>query len=827
MDAITTPPVRSPRPTGRSRARGFAALAGAVGLAFASFAGTAVTAGASDPGTSSTTIVGSVPSIPHGARSRGTLPGSTPVHLVVTLKPRNPAALRSAVRAVSTPGSPLYRKYVSPESFGTTFGATDAQLATVRSGLKAEGLTPGTVASNRLSMTVDAPASAVATALHTPIRSYNIAGGGTAYANTVAPTLPSSLAENVQGVLGLDTFPAAHPLSHTAKRSATSTTKSAATSSTACSAAANVAAETNGATPSDFLNAYSASSLVSAGHTGQGQDIAIMSLQQVSNSDVTTFRQCFGSTGAVKRIAIDGGSDPSDGTDEATLDVETLLGLAPAAHISVYEAPNSNTGWYDGLAAIIGTNSAKSISISWGLCEDESYDATVQAGDGYLLDAEFDLLAQAAMQGQSVFAATGDSGSADCAPDSDELGVDDPASQPFVTAVGGTSLLNTTAPPNETVWNNSYGASGGGISFIWSQPFYQAGITDGYDRNGDVCGNQGDYCRTVPDVAASADPDNHALVVFTDGEWDPIGGTSLAAPTWAALVADMNSSCPATNGFGLLNGTLYTLPSTDFNDVTTGNNDNVGTNGGKYAAKTGYDLATGLGTPVISHMTSALCAKTSTITPNESFIFAAYVDFTGGIPWDDDTDPIDYWDDQLENGRSRSAFIAALANSDAWVAHIVQDFYQDTLGRAPDSGGLGYWESIIESGRMSVAQVAAQFYSSSEYFRRDGNSARTWVTDLYNKLLERSATSSDVNFWVNQVAVKGRAWVALSFYQSNESRMDRVANLYQQLLHRAPDHAGQVYWAGQITTKGDIALAENLAVSSEYYRLAAVRFPGP
>ncbi len=536
----------------------------------------------------------------------------------------------------------------------------------------------------------------------------------------------------------------------------------------------------------------------------------------------------------MRSIPIDGGAALGDGTIEATLDVEAMLGLAPSADVSLYHSPNSDAGWYDNLAAIVGANSAHFVSVSWGLCELAAIGAPYPAGDGYFLDAEFDLLAQAALQGQTVFASSGDTGSAGCY-DADDPNpytapaVSDPASQPFVTAVGGTSLQSTTAPPVESVWNDSYGASGGGISNYWFRPDFQQHVTAGYDGTGQTCGNVGGYCRTVPDVAASADPDDNGFVTYLGGHWSTVGGTSVAAPIWAALGADMNSSCPATNGFGMLNYSLYALASSDFNDVATGNNDFDGLNGGAYPATAGYDLATGLGTPVVSRMAPTLCGHTNTITANESFILAAYVDFTGSLPLEDPSDPIDYWDGRLQNGTPRAVLLDALANSDAWVAHIVEGFYEDTLGRDPDAGGLAYWESVIETRAMTVAQVAAQFYSSLEYYRRDGSNPRTWVADLYDKLLERTASSSELNYWVAQVNApgRGRAWVAYSFYQSEESRRDRVANLYEALLHRTPDQGGLAYWAVQILTKGDIVLAVNLAAGAEYFHLAAARFPGP
>lgn len=799
--------------------------------------------GATDPSAPPpATAVGPAPNVPRGAHDRGALADSTPVHLVVTLQPRNTADMQAAVEAVSTPGSPLYRHYLSPEQFGARYGASDAEISAVTEGLRALGLRPGPVAANHLSIPVDTTAGQVDRALHTPLHSYTTPQGRAAYANTRAPSLPSTIAGHVRGIVGLDTFPAARSADHAvlgaarARRGVTSRAAQATATAqgvpTACPAAQNAANTYGGATPADLLSAYSATSLLAQGSSGGGQNLAILSLQKMSAADVNTFRNCYGATGTITTSQIDGGANPSDGTTEATLDVETMLGLAPSANISFYEAANTDAGWYDAIAAIVGANTSHAISVSWGLCEAGLQGATVGAGGDSLIDAESDLLAQAALQGQTFFASAGDTGSADCydpraTTPNTALAVSDPASQPFAVAVGGTSLQSTTAPPVETAWNNSYGAGGGGVSMYWFRPTYQSGVTAGYDANGTVCGNSGGYCRTVPDVSSSADPAVGALTIYTGGRWVPVGGTSLAAPTWASLMADMNSSCPSTDGFGMLDFTLYQLPASDFNDVTSGNNDYRGLNGGRYAAGVGYDLASGLGTPIVSNLLTSLCAHSATLSANASFVLAAYVDFTGSAPLQDPSDPIDNWIAQLDAGTPRTALLNALANSNAWIAHIVTGFYQNTLGRAPDAGGLAYWENAIRSRQMTVAQVAANFYSSAEYFSRDGNNATTWVTDLYARLLERTPDGGGLMYWVSRTATKGRTWVAYQFYQSNESCMDRVAALYRALLHRAPDPGGQAYWAGVIVTRGDIALAVNLASSAEYYALAAKRFPGP
>ena len=101
------------------------------------------------------------------------------------------------------------------------------------------------------------------------------------------------------------------------------------------------------------------------------------------------------------------------------------------------------------------------------------------------------------------------------------------------------------------------------------------------------------------------------------------------------------------------------------------------------------------------------------------------------------------------------------------------------------------------------------------------------MSDLYTKILRRPPVDdpTGVDYWVRMVASHGRVAVAYSFYQSLESRMDRVDLLYESLLHRPVDLDGQTYWAGKILDSVDVSLAKYLALSAEYYASAATRFP--
>jgi kumamolisin len=236
--------------------------------------------------------------------------------------------------------------------------------------------------------------------------------------------------------------------------------------------------------------------------------------------------------------------------------------------------------------------------------------------------AENTLFQEAAAQGQTILAASGDHGVKDCLSGShaNTIGVDDPASQPYVTGVGGTSLSNPGPPPSESVWNSTWnssagaqsGAGGGGVSVLWGLPSWQAGVVPAQSRI--VCNGSSTSCRETPDVSADADIVT-GYSIFYSGQWEIFGGTSAATPTWGALIALANSSVACSGKtVGFADPALYQAARSDyatyFNDVTTGNNSFGGITG--YSAGTGYDMASGLGSPKGAAVAAALCGSTWT-----------------------------------------------------------------------------------------------------------------------------------------------------------------------------------------------------------------------
>lgn len=208
-------------------------------------------------------------------------------------------------------------------------------------------------------------------------------------------------------------------------------------------------------------------------------------------------------------------------------------------------------------------------------------------------------------------------------------------------------------------------------------------------------------------------------------------------------------------------------------------------------------------------------------TPNIRYVAAAYHDFVGRAPTSSESA---FWTTALGSGTSRYTFVDSLANSREWVGHIVTNLYLDTLGRSPDAGGLQTWTDWIIDGRFTVAEVAARFYSSDEYFAGFGHSdVRTWVTDLYRKILLRSPDAGGLDLWTRVANTQGRTAVTYPFFQSPESAQTRVTHLYESLLGRGPDPGGLAYWSGVVVRDGDVSLAATLATSTEYFLQAQSR----
>ena len=587
--------------------------------------------------------VGRQPARPAAARFEGAVAPAARMHVTVALRPRDPLALAAYAQAVSTPGSPEYRHYLTPGEFAGRFGATAAQIRAVRTSLRARGLTPGSLSRGALSISVTATAGQLERAFAVSLTRMALPGRRASIASNAAPAVPVAMASAIQGVVGLDTTASPHPLLERGSAARLGPAQLArghvgTGGPQPCGAASSAAPGQSAYTADQIASAYGFSGLYGAGARGAGVTVAVYELEPNDPADIAAYQSCYGTRATVSYVPVDQGAGTGPGSGEAALDIENVIGLAPNVNLLVYQGPNSNSGSpgsgpYDTFSAIINQDRARVVTISWGQC-----DSALGAADAAAENALFE---QATVQGQSIVAASGDSGAEDCdaggAVPQTQAAVDDPSSQPFVTGVGGTSLHSLGPRPSETVWNSGGmvlsgmlqpGASGGGISNLWPMPAPQ--LTSAAALNvrtaqaaGAACGRAGGFCREVPDVSADGDPASGYLIYWNGGGavggqprgWQGIGGTSGAAPLWAALLAlaDGSRACAGAS-VGYANPGLYQAAGSayaaNFNDVVSGNNDFTGTNSGRYAAGAGYDPATGLGTPDAATLAAALCADT-------------------------------------------------------------------------------------------------------------------------------------------------------------------------------------------------------------------------
>ena len=576
-------------------------LAAALALAAAGLVTGGVDAGATT--TASRTLVplvGTSAAPPTGATVLGPTATSAPITVDVALRPAHPAALAAYGLAVSTPGNPLFHHYLTPDEAAAEFGPAPATLDATRSWLSSAGLRVGAAIGDRLLLPVSGTATQIETAFRVPLVRARLRDGRTVRLGTRDPSVPSALAASLDGVIGLSDQALAHPqLVRPSGRLATRTPSSALAQTAhgssgpqACPAASSSGNDAQ--TANELASTYGLSALYAAGKVGAGQTVGIFELEPFTASDIQAYQNCYGTKVPVSTVPVDLGATGAQ-IGEAALDIEVVAGMAPGASITVYSGPNDGgAGPIDTYAEMVQPTHRetlpKVLSTSWGQCEPEM--------DPSDRDTERTLFDLAATEGQTILAASGDAGSSDCydpevSGSPTGLAVDDPADQPGVTGVGGTSLVSDAAnAPVETTWNSDGGAGGGGNSAYFAASSWQEVPAARSSSTSYTC-NGSQQCREVPDVSASADP-NSGYAVYWGGHWEPIGGTSGAAPLWAALVADIDQGCASSAGF--LDPTLYSSgAASDFNDVTLGDNSLFG--GSQYSAGPGYDLATGWGSP--------------------------------------------------------------------------------------------------------------------------------------------------------------------------------------------------------------------------------------
>jgi kumamolisin len=599
------------------------------------------------------------------------LSGAKPVTVTLSLQMRNEQAARDLAQAVYTKGNASFHQFLTPEQFKSQFGATDADVSAVSARLAAYGLTAERAGASTLRVTGTAAALEKAFQVHLHV--YDVAASADApsyrfFAPTTAAKIPAELSSVVAGVVGLSSRPQYAP------HSFRSPVKHGSLQVQLPNGSATLPDPLGALTVVDFEQYYDVVPLINQGLTGKGRTLGIVTLASFTPSDAFAYWSALGlnvSNNRLKIINIDGGPGaPSDdsGSLETTIDVEQSGGIAPGAKIRLYQAPNTNQAFLDAFVQAVEDDKAESISVSWGQWEWFDNLANAPVTDPFTgetvssLKAFDEIFLQAALQGQSLFAAAGDAGAYDAndgltPPDwSLALSVDNPASDPYITAAGGTTLAGTqtfTLPNNTTlsvtvpverVWGwdyllplcNALGldpincgifpvGTGGGVSFEFKLPFYQEGLAGTQRTQPDQAFIDEDTIppqtlvdlpanyagRNVPDISFNADPDTGYVVYYTSsstgfGLEDSWGGTSFVGPQLNGVVGLIGEDLGGR--LGLLNPALYQLArqhgaytgnSAPFNIINTGNND-------FYYGRNGYSPAVGIGTLDVAHFARAL-----------------------------------------------------------------------------------------------------------------------------------------------------------------------------------------------------------------------------
>ena len=594
-----------------------------------------------------TAIHGSRRLMAESAQDRGRLDGSTPLHnisIVFKLSPAQQRDLDTLLAQQQDSSSPNYHKWLTRLQYGDRFGMTQADIAKVSGWLVSRGFTVDRVTGGRTQISFSGTAAQLESAFHTEIHEYDV-NHENRFANVSELSVPAALAGSVLDIRGLNNFwPKPR---HTAIQRLEGSPR------------LNASGGVHLLAPEDFATIYDLKSLYDQGIDGTGQTIAVVGQIAVDMTDITRFRTAAGlSKNDPTVIVVPDTGTPvyTDANDlaESDLDLEWSGAVAKNASILfVTVGPGGNGGAFDSLFWALDPSAtnplapplAPVISTSYGACEAlnglsfaQSLQAAIQAANS---------------QGTTVLAAAGDSGAADCdgnvAIATRGLAVDVPAAIPEVTALGGTEFSADKSNPGtywssttdsdggsalsyigEGIWNDTsqqgtLAAGGGGISTFFPVPAWQRGVAGVLPTV--VMGGG----RNVPDVALNASNGHDPYLIcstppgttpacttgFADAndQLGGVGGTSVAAPTFAGIVALLDQAINSA-GLGNLNAPLYALAASSngasaFHDITAGSNivpctpgkpasdpallrcPSTGSMG--YSAGPGYDQASGLG----------------------------------------------------------------------------------------------------------------------------------------------------------------------------------------------------------------------------------------
>jgi subtilase family serine protease len=517
--------------------------------------------------------------------------------LAIGLPLRNQAALTELLRQIQDPSSQNYRQYLTPAQFAARFGPREEDYEAVAAFAKAHGLTVTNRYPNRVVLDVDGAVADIENALHVTMRVYqHPSEARTFYAPDTEPSV--DLAVSISHIDGLDNYEMPKPSFRRLPMTRAAGAEPSVGSGPGQTYMGN-----------DFRSAY----VPGVALTGSGQTVGLLEFDGYTASDITYYETLAGLPNVtltdVLLDSFNGTPSSLDGQTEVSLDIDMDISMAPGvSQVIVYEAgPAGN--FDDVLNRMVSDNLAKQLSSSWTVSH---------KGDDPTADSDFQ---EMATQGQSFYQASGDT-------DAYTRSIPFPVDNPYMTAVGGTTLTDGGtggAWVSETAWNwgfdsnaGEYVGTSGGISTRYSIPTWQQGIS--------MTANQGSTSkRNVPDVALTADN----VYVRVDGSDNDVGGTSCAAPLWAAFTALVNQQAVA-NGestVGFINPAVYSIGkgssyATDFHDITTGNSFSS-SSPSKFSAVTGYDLCTGWGTPAGAALINALAPLPENLEVSSTAAFAS------------------------------------------------------------------------------------------------------------------------------------------------------------------------------------------------------------
>ncbi|MDQ0190359.1 peptidase S53 [Alicyclobacillus cycloheptanicus] len=600
----------------------------------------------------------------------GDTPADQPVTVSIILKTRNESQLDTYIQQTVTPGSPNYRKFLTTQQFAQAYGQSPQVIQAIVSYFQSYGITSQVYPDN-LDITLNGTAGQFNQAFGVTLQNMQYKGQKF-HGVKQNPKVPSSIANVVLAVLGLTNYA---PFTSSAVHTSASVLQKGAVSYTPADGANTPA---NVETPQDLENLYDVSPLIKKGDLGQGQTIGIVTLASLNPSDAYAFWNAYGIPSSSSRISlvnVDGGAGTPSlaaGSDETTLDVEQSGALAPDANIIVYQAPNTDYGFVDAFFDAASENKVGSLSASWGLSED-AVNAMVASGQETpnYAQAFNEAFEEAAAQGISNFAATGDYGAYQATSDlgTTDLSVGNPADSPYVTAAGGTTLPSSDSPilqslgisipaerawawdylfplwqefgaPDEQTWAEENAAGGnGGYSDIFAEPSYQQGISGvnrysavqwftpidqnsawSFNPTPPVVTGTSNGGRAMPDLSMNADPYTGYAIYSTLFSGTSLenagipnwsagwGGTSFVAPQLNGIAALINTANHGRVGFW--NPQIYSFAKQHASPLHPLDTTGTSNDNLYYSGTPGtiYNPATGLGTPDVAKLAADFVA---------------------------------------------------------------------------------------------------------------------------------------------------------------------------------------------------------------------------